>query len=101
HLMARAIPAEIADHMQRHHAAASVDIRADTKVRAADASSITLADDTRLQFDAVIAGIGAAPNVELAETAGIAVDNGIVVDATFRTSVPGIFAAGDCCNFPW
>ena len=45
-------------------------------------------------------GIGAAPNVALAEAAGLAVDNGIAVDARLRTSDPDIFAAGDCCSFP-
>nr|WP_280842545.1 oxidoreductase C-terminal domain-containing protein [Sagittula salina] len=37
----------------------------------------------------------------MAEAAGIAVDNGIVVDGQFRTSDPNVFAAGDCCNFQW
>ena len=37
---------------------------------------------------------------ELAEAAGLAVENGIRVDATLRTSDPAIFAAGDCCSFP-
>lgn len=100
-LMARAIPADIAAHIQRAHACAGIDIRTDTMVKAADANSITLANGEQMHFDAVIAGIGAAPNVELAADAGLAVDNGIVVDGCFRTSSDGIFAAGDCCNFPW
>lgn len=100
-LMARAIPPDIATHMQRRHAAAGVDIRTGTMVEAADATSITLANGEQMHFDAVIAGVGAVPNVELAANAGLKVDNGIVVDAAFRTSVDAIFAAGDCCNFPW
>lgn len=45
-------------------------------------------------------GIGAMPNIALAEAAGIEVDNGIAVDETLRTSASNVFAAGDCCSFP-
>ena len=46
--------------------------------------------------DLVIVGAGAIANSELAEAAGIACDNGILVDAQLRTSVPNVFAIGDC-----
>jgi len=46
-------------------------------------------------------GVGALPNTKLAEDAGLAIQNGIIVDRTFRTSDPNIFAAGDCCSFEW
>ena len=49
--------------------------------------------------DAVIAGIGIVPETALAQAAGLAVDNGIVVDAFLRTSNPDIYAAGDVANF--
>jgi NADPH-dependent 2,4-dienoyl-CoA reductase/sulfur reductase-like enzyme len=49
--------------------------------------------------DGVVAGIGIQPNVELAQAAGLAVDNGIRVDASLRTSHPDIYAAGDVANF--
>lgn len=48
----------------------------------------------------VVVGIGIRPNVELARAAGLAVDNGIVVDAGMRTSVADIYAAGDVINYP-
>ncbi len=48
-----------------------------------------------LSADVVVAGIGITPNVELAQRAGMRVDNGIWVDETLRTSYPDIFAAGD------
>src|SRR5215218_6492722 len=48
-----------------------------------------------LEVDGIVAGIGAQPNVELAQTAGLAVNNGIVVDPYLRTSHPDVFAAGD------
>jgi 3-phenylpropionate/trans-cinnamate dioxygenase ferredoxin reductase subunit len=52
-----------------------------------------------LLVDAVVAGIGIQPNVELAKSAGLHVGNGIVVDQTLATSQPGIFAAGDVSEF--
>jgi 3-phenylpropionate/trans-cinnamate dioxygenase ferredoxin reductase component len=48
-----------------------------------------------LEVDGIVAGIGAQPNVELAQTAGLAVNNGIVVDPYLRTSHPDVYAAGD------
>jgi 3-phenylpropionate/trans-cinnamate dioxygenase ferredoxin reductase subunit len=49
--------------------------------------------------DAVVIGAGVRPDTMLAERAGLEVDNGIVCDWGLETSVPGIFAAGDCCSF--
>lgn len=60
-----------------------------------------LTDGTSIAVDFVIAGIGVHPNAELAEEAGLEIDNGIAVDAHCRTSDPNIFAAGDCASFPW
>ena len=48
--------------------------------------------------DTVLVGVGAVPNDELAREAGLAVDNGILVDAGLRTSHPAVFAAGDVAN---
>lgn len=53
----------------------------------------------RIEFDVAVVGIGVLPNQELAEKAGLRVDNGITVDALCRTSNPDIFAAGDCASF--
>jgi 3-phenylpropionate/trans-cinnamate dioxygenase ferredoxin reductase subunit len=54
----------------------------------------------RLQVRAVVAGVGVEPNVELAQAAGLAVGNGIVVDESLRTSCRDVFAAGDAANTP-
>jgi 3-phenylpropionate/trans-cinnamate dioxygenase ferredoxin reductase subunit len=57
---------------------------------------VVLADGTRIGADMVVAGVGAAPRIELAAAAGLTLrDGGIEVDACLETSVPGIFAAGD------
>ena len=53
----------------------------------------------RLECDAVVVGAGVRPDAMLAQRAGLAVDNGILCDATLQTSAEGIYAAGDCCNY--
>jgi NADPH-dependent 2,4-dienoyl-CoA reductase/sulfur reductase-like enzyme len=55
--------------------------------------------DREVSADAVVAGIGIQPNVDLAKAAGLKVDNGIRVDRGLRTSNPDIYAAGDVANF--
>ncbi|MEM9731946.1 MAG: FAD-dependent oxidoreductase [Pseudomonadota bacterium] len=59
-----------------------------------------LTDGTRLPADSVLVGIGVLPGSDLAEAAGLDVENGIAVDEQCRTSDPHIFAAGDCASFP-
>jgi NADPH-dependent 2,4-dienoyl-CoA reductase/sulfur reductase-like enzyme/nitrite reductase/ring-hydroxylating ferredoxin subunit len=54
----------------------------------------------RLPADFVVVGIGVRPRTALAESAGLDVDDGILVDATLRTSQPGIWAAGDAARWP-
>jgi 3-phenylpropionate/trans-cinnamate dioxygenase ferredoxin reductase component len=54
---------------------------------------------TLLRVDAIIAGVGIRPNVDLAVAAGIAIDNGIPVNEFLQTSQPDIFAAGDVAQF--
>jgi 3-phenylpropionate/trans-cinnamate dioxygenase ferredoxin reductase subunit len=61
-------------------------------------SAVLLQDGTRLIADAVVVGVGVHPKVDLAETAGLALDNGVVVDQALRSSDPLIFAAGDVAN---
>lgn len=53
-----------------------------------------------IDCSAALIGIGANPDIEIAKTAGLTVENGIVVDEYARTSDPNIWAAGDCANFP-
>ena len=60
-----------------------------------------LSDGTEIAADFVITGVGIEPDIALAKAAGIEIDNGIKVDAQGRTSVPGIWAAGDCTSFPY
>jgi 3-phenylpropionate/trans-cinnamate dioxygenase ferredoxin reductase component len=62
------------------------------------AAGVRLGDGSLIQADAVVVGVGIKPNTELAEAAGLTVDNGIVVDAQLRSSHPDVFGAGDVAN---
>lgn len=52
-----------------------------------------------IETDGVVAGVGIRPNIELAESAGLKVENGILVNERLETSAPDIYAAGDVANF--
>ncbi len=86
------------------HRAHGVDIREGTGLARLTGegrvSGAELSDGTRLEVDFVIVGVGISPATALAEAAGLAVDNGITVDAQCRASAPGVWAAGDCAAFP-
>jgi 3-phenylpropionate/trans-cinnamate dioxygenase ferredoxin reductase component len=87
------------------HREHGVDLRTGVSVAAIEptddgrrAGSVRLNDGTSIPADIVLVGIGAVPNIELAESAGLALDNGILVDAQGRSSNPDIFAVGDVAN---
>ncbi|NUS44581.1 MAG: FAD-dependent oxidoreductase [Mycobacteriaceae bacterium] len=80
------------------HTEHGVDLRLGVDVEAVSGRGVRLADGVHVEADAVLAGIGAAPNTELAVQAGLEVDNGVLTDAALRTSDPDIFAAGDVAN---
>lgn len=65
-----------------------------------DEIRLQLDDGSSIVFDAVAAGLGIQPATALAEAAGLAVENGVVVDDCMRSSVADIFAAGDIASFP-
>jgi len=65
-----------------------------------DLIDLELTDGEHREVDAVVVGLGIEPNIELARTAGLDVDDGVLVDDRLRTSDPLIFAAGDIASYP-
>lgn len=85
------------------HTANGVDLRTNVKVDAiategGRATGVCLADGEIVPADAVVIGIGVAPEVGRAEDAGIDVDNGVLLDASLRSSNTDVFAVGDIAN---
>lgn len=99
-LLTRGVPAEIAEVLYQRHIAEGVTFHFGARISGITDAGVVLADGTVVRAHLVVVGIGAVPNMELAVAAGLAIDNGIAVDATLATSDPDIFAAGDCCSFP-
>ncbi len=65
------------------------------------ATGVRLTDGQEIAADFVIVGVGVTPNDQLAQAAGLSIDNGIATDEYGRTSDPHIWAAGDCASFPY
>lgn len=103
-VLARVTVPEVSAFFERVHREAGVDLRTAAKIEgfegAPAVSAVRLGDGTRVEADLVIVGIGQLPNVELAQAAGLTVDNGITVDEYARTDDPDIYAVGDCSNHP-
>jgi 3-phenylpropionate/trans-cinnamate dioxygenase ferredoxin reductase component len=78
--------------LHREH---GVDLRLGTVVGSAEAGAFRLSDGHEVHPDLVVVGIGALPDDGLAREAGIAVDGGVLVDASLRSNDPRVFAAGD------
>ena len=104
-ILQRVAALETSDYFRNLHGAHGVDIRegvglerllgSDGKVTGA-----VLSDGSTLELDFVVVGVGIAPATQLAEMAGVTLNNGIETDAQGRTSDASIWAAGDCASFP-
>ena len=103
-LCGRALTADLAGYLLEVHRGHGVDIRLGTTVEALTGEGrvggARLSGGETVAATAAVIGIGIVPNIELAEAAGLEVENGIEVDALCRTSDPDIFAAGDVTNHP-
>ena len=103
-VLGRAVGADIARFYADSHRAAGVALHCGTAVQAllgdGQVSAVATTDGRQFPCDLVIVGIGVLPNVELAEAAGFACNDGILVDEFARTEDPHVVAAGDCTNHP-
>jgi 3-phenylpropionate/trans-cinnamate dioxygenase ferredoxin reductase subunit len=97
----RLFPAGLAEFVADYYREKGVEVLAGETVEAASGTSVTLGSGRVLEADGVVAGLGVVPNVELAEAAGLTVDDGIVVDEYGHASGHAdVFAAGDVARFP-
>lgn len=106
-LCARSVPPAVSNFLLSLHRANGVDIRLGASLVSLDDDPndpqrvrATLADGSTLDADFAVAGIGLAPHTALAEAAGLAVIDGIVVDEFGATDDPNVFACGDVANHP-
>ncbi len=104
-VMSRVVSPELSTFYEDVHRDAGVELLLGTGVDGfvgADGrlSGVRLGDGRVLPADLAVVGVGIVPNVELAETAGLPVDNGIMVDERCRTADPAVYAIGDCTAHP-
>lgn len=102
-IMARALCPPIADHVAAYHRGKGVKLLLESHAVGQAGGSVPglqLKDDSVIPADLIVIGIGVTPNVELAKAAGIACDDGILVDEFGATSVADVYAAGDAVRYP-
>ncbi len=103
-VLARVTSEVLSDYLTSLHMMHGVSIKTSTQVNGIQDHEgklqVVCNDNTEYLADFVLVGIGVGPNTTLAETAGVSLDDGIVVDEKGCTSVPHIFAAGDCTRHP-
>ena len=104
-ILQRVASPQTSDYFRALHTSHGVDIKEGVGLKALTGtdrvSQAILSDETVLDVDFVIVGIGIKPATSLAEIAQLEIENGIKTDATGRTSDPHIWAAGDCASFPY
>ena len=96
-------PPDLAEHMNEYYREKGVELIKNDSVTSVQQEGARLVVRTgsgrSIETDGVVAGIGIRPNVELAQEAGLKIDNGIVVNKYLETSKRDIYAAGDAVNF--
>jgi 3-phenylpropionate/trans-cinnamate dioxygenase ferredoxin reductase subunit len=101
-LLMRSLSPELAAHVQQTHRDSGISVRLGTRVDGFELDGGRLqalqVNGVRQAVDTLLLGIGAVPEQTLAEQAGLACDNGILVDAQLQTSDPAILAIGDCAS---
>jgi 3-phenylpropionate/trans-cinnamate dioxygenase ferredoxin reductase component len=104
-LMNRVLPPVVSDVFLKKHIEHGVEVLLNAKVSKivknteGCVSGVQLTDNQIIETDLLIVGIGVLPNSELAHAAGLACENGIVVNEFLETSEPNVFAIGDCANY--
>jgi 3-phenylpropionate/trans-cinnamate dioxygenase ferredoxin reductase component len=97
--LAAAVGAEAGGRTARWYADAGVELRTGTPVASVEAGGLALAGGEWLPADEIVTAIGVRPAVGWLEGSGVALANGVTVDAGLRASLPGVYAVGDCAAF--
>ena len=98
---ARLFPEDLASYVSDYYRKKGVTVLPDQLVDRVDAGSVTTKEGTTIEADAIVAGLGIVPVTDLAEAAGLEVDDGILVDEYGRAGGrTDVFAAGDVARFP-
>ncbi|WP_072806521.1 NAD(P)/FAD-dependent oxidoreductase [Rhodococcoides yunnanense] len=100
HMFPEVLAASFDEGFTEHGVTVRRAVRVDSGAEASARVQLQLDDGSSVEADGVVFGLGVRPNVELAEAAGLKVDNGIVVDEFLRTEDPHVYAAGDVANYP-
>jgi 3-phenylpropionate/trans-cinnamate dioxygenase ferredoxin reductase subunit len=105
-ILQRVAAPETSDYFRALHTAHGVKILESTGLQRleGEAGQVTraiLSDGAAVEVDFVVVGTGITPGSQLAELAGLELDNGIKTDAQGRTSDAAIWSAGDCASFPY
>ncbi|MCX5396517.1 NAD(P)/FAD-dependent oxidoreductase [Streptomyces sp. NBC_00102] len=100
--LAGVLPAEVAAPMADWYARGGATLLTGARVDRVEPGAVVLADGRRLPAGAVVVGIGARPATGWLAGSGVALgpDGSVTADATLRTSVPGVYAVGDCASYP-
>ncbi|MFF3206146.1 MULTISPECIES: NAD(P)/FAD-dependent oxidoreductase [unclassified Streptomyces] len=100
--LAGALPAEVAAPMATWYADSGIELRTHARVERVEPGAVVLDDGTRLPAGAVVVGIGARPATAWLAGSGVALGahREVVADVHLRTSVPDVYAVGDCASFP-
>jgi 3-phenylpropionate/trans-cinnamate dioxygenase ferredoxin reductase subunit len=102
-VMKRVAGVELSSYFEKLHRERGVDIRLGARLAGIDgegkAVGLALTSGDKIAADIVLAATGARANDDVAAAAGIACNNGIVVDHFARTDAPDVYAVGDCANF--
>ena len=98
--MARVLGDDVGTFMRQLHEHHGVTFHLGTTVATIDVGRVTLATGATIAADVVVMGVGVRPAIALAQSAGLAIDNGVMVNAYLETSAEHIYAAGDIARWP-
>jgi apoptosis-inducing factor 3 len=96
----RVLGSALGEFIRKLHGEKGVQFHLGRKPASVTDHGVTLDDGSSIEADVVVFGVGVRPRLELAESAGLKVDRGVVVNAMLETSAKGVYAAGDIARFP-